>query len=239
MRIRSTLSTLLAAVLLAGVANAAHAQAREQGRLLIASEVLEEIRDSRDQSIPERLLQRAYAIAVIPDLTKVAFFAGGRRVHGVLVLLAQPRRVRRARAGWQRADHRRQGERRSLQATRNHGQRHPRRQRDDERRVRTALPRRGDRERRRTAHRAPTLGVRGPCTGRAEAAGQAGTGQREVVPALRPEAGRGAEVAATGSALGARGHRHRCGGGGAGWLRRRYESAPELAPQQREAGQGL
>src|SRR5207302_1721599 len=63
MRIRSTLSTLLAAVLLAGVANAAHAQAREQGRLLIASEVLEEIRDSRDQSIPERLLQRAYAAA--------------------------------------------------------------------------------------------------------------------------------------------------------------------------------
>ena len=86
MRIRSTLSTLLAAVLLAGVANAAHAQAREQGRLLIASEVLEELRDSRDQSIPERLLQRAYAIAVIPDLTKVAFFAGGRRGHGVLVV---------------------------------------------------------------------------------------------------------------------------------------------------------
>src|SRR5207248_1894250 len=69
-----------------GAANAAHAQAREQGRLLIASEVLEEIRDSRDQSIPERLLQRAYGIAVIPDLTKVAFFAGGRRGHGVLVV---------------------------------------------------------------------------------------------------------------------------------------------------------
>ncbi len=86
MCIRSSLSTLLAAVLLAGVANAAHAQAREQGRLLIASEVLEEIRNSRDQSIPERLLQRAYAIAVIPDLTKVAFFAGGRRGHGVLVV---------------------------------------------------------------------------------------------------------------------------------------------------------
>src|SRR5438309_11583818 len=84
MRIRSTLSTLLAAVLLAGVANAAHAQAREQGRLLIASEVLEEIRNSRDQAIPERLLQRAYAIAVIPELTKVAVFAGGRRGHGVL-----------------------------------------------------------------------------------------------------------------------------------------------------------
>src|SRR5207244_11685985 len=90
MRIRSSLSTLLAAVLLGGVANAGHAQAREQGRLLIASEVLEEIGDSRDQSIPERLLQRAYAIAVIPDLTKVAFFAGGRPGHGVLVERDQP-----------------------------------------------------------------------------------------------------------------------------------------------------
>src|ERR1700730_13407958 len=29
---------------------------------------------------------RAYGIAVIPDLTKVAFFAGGRRGHGVLVV---------------------------------------------------------------------------------------------------------------------------------------------------------
>src|SRR2546429_6571860 len=86
MRIRSSLSTLLAAALPGGADSAAHAQAREQGRLLIASEVLEEIRNSRDQAIPERLLQRAYAIAVIPDLTKVAFFAGGRRGHGVLVV---------------------------------------------------------------------------------------------------------------------------------------------------------
>jgi lipid-binding SYLF domain-containing protein len=86
MRIRSSLFTVLAAAVLAAAAGVAHAQAREQGRLLIASEVLEEIRTARDQAIPERLLQRAYAIAVIPDLTKVAFFAGGRRGHGVLVV---------------------------------------------------------------------------------------------------------------------------------------------------------
>jgi len=86
MRIRSSLLTVLAATVLAAAAGVAHAQAREQGRLLIASEVLEEIRNARDQAIPERLLQRAYAIAVIPDLTKVAFFAGGRRGHGVLVV---------------------------------------------------------------------------------------------------------------------------------------------------------
>ena len=44
------------------------------------------MRGSRDQAIPDRLLERAYGIAVIPDLTKVAFFAGGRRGHGVLVV---------------------------------------------------------------------------------------------------------------------------------------------------------
>jgi lipid-binding SYLF domain-containing protein len=86
MRIRSFLFTLLAAVAVTAAAARAHGQAREQGRLLTASEVLEELRSTRDQRIPDRLLERAYAIAVIPDLTKVAFFAGGRRGHGVLVV---------------------------------------------------------------------------------------------------------------------------------------------------------
>jgi lipid-binding SYLF domain-containing protein len=67
-------------------ATGAWAQAREQGRLLMASQVLEELRTTRDQYIPDRLLERAYAIAVIPDMTKIAFFAGGRRGHGVLVV---------------------------------------------------------------------------------------------------------------------------------------------------------
>ncbi|HEY0767025.1 MAG TPA: lipid-binding SYLF domain-containing protein [Steroidobacteraceae bacterium] len=86
MHIRLSLFTLFAGVVLAGAAADAHAQAREQGRLLMASQVLEELRGSRDDAIPERLLERAYGVAVIPDLTKVAFFAGGRRGHGVLVV---------------------------------------------------------------------------------------------------------------------------------------------------------
>jgi lipid-binding SYLF domain-containing protein len=86
MPIRSSFFALSAAALLAGTATLAHAQAREQGRLLTASEVLEELRGARDEAIPQRLLERAYGIAVIPDLTKVAFFAGGRRGHGVLVV---------------------------------------------------------------------------------------------------------------------------------------------------------
>jgi lipid-binding SYLF domain-containing protein len=86
MRIRNCLFTLLVATAFASAAAAVHAKAREEGRLLTASEVLEELRGARDQVIPDRLLERAYAIAVIPDLTKVAFFAGGRRGHGVLVV---------------------------------------------------------------------------------------------------------------------------------------------------------
>jgi lipid-binding SYLF domain-containing protein len=85
MRIRNCVF-LLTGIALAGAAAAVHAQAREEGRLLMAGQVLGEVRGSRDQAIPDRLLERAYGIAVIPDLTKVAFFAGGRRGHGVLVV---------------------------------------------------------------------------------------------------------------------------------------------------------
>ncbi|MDB6045543.1 MAG: hypothetical protein JWM63_4094 [Gammaproteobacteria bacterium] len=86
MRTRTSFLTVLAGVALAAVATGAHAQAREEGKLLMASQVLEELRDARDQMIPDRLLERAYGIAVIPDMTKIAFFAGGRRGHGVLVV---------------------------------------------------------------------------------------------------------------------------------------------------------
>jgi lipid-binding SYLF domain-containing protein len=85
MRIRPKLFSALAGVALALGALGAHAQAREEGKLLLASQVLEELRDAGDRSIPNWLLERAYGIAVIPDLTKLAFFAGGRRGNGVLV----------------------------------------------------------------------------------------------------------------------------------------------------------
>ena len=85
MRIHTSV-LLLAGIALTGAASAVHAQAREEGRLLVAGQVLDELRGGRDEVIPDRLLERAYGIAVIPDLTKVAFFAGGRRGHGVLVV---------------------------------------------------------------------------------------------------------------------------------------------------------
>ena len=83
---RVSLFTVVAGLALAVTASAVQAQAREEGKLLVASQVLEELRDSRDQLIPERLMERAYGIAVIPDLTKVAFFAGGRHGNGVMVV---------------------------------------------------------------------------------------------------------------------------------------------------------
>jgi lipid-binding SYLF domain-containing protein len=86
MRSRIRLFTAVAGLVLALGSTGAWAQAREEGRLLMASQVLEELRTGKDQYIPDRLLERAYAIAVIPDMTKIAFFAGGRRGHGVLVV---------------------------------------------------------------------------------------------------------------------------------------------------------
>ncbi|MHB8477505.1 MAG: lipid-binding SYLF domain-containing protein [Steroidobacteraceae bacterium] len=81
-------ATLYFSVLLAASAavSTAHAGAREEGRLLTATEVLEEVQAMPDQQIPDALLSRAYGIAVIPDVTKVAFVFGGRHGNGLLVV---------------------------------------------------------------------------------------------------------------------------------------------------------
>jgi lipid-binding SYLF domain-containing protein len=69
-----------------GVAQPAFAGAREEARLIEASGVLEELRSQRDTLIPDRLLSRAYGIAVIPNVVKVAAVVGGRRGTGALVV---------------------------------------------------------------------------------------------------------------------------------------------------------
>jgi lipid-binding SYLF domain-containing protein len=78
-------ATVLCAAALAVPMNA-QAGAREEGRLLTATEVLEEVQAMPDQQVPDALLSRAYGIAVIPDVTNVAFIFGGRRGKGVLVV---------------------------------------------------------------------------------------------------------------------------------------------------------
>jgi lipid-binding SYLF domain-containing protein len=78
---------LLAATLLACLpgtfAQAAEA-GREEARLITATQVLDELRATPDQNVPDWLLQRAYGIAVIPEVIKAAFVFGGRHGNGVL-----------------------------------------------------------------------------------------------------------------------------------------------------------
>jgi len=80
---------VLAALLaLGGLLTFTHAQAqgREEARLIVAAQVLDELRNQRDQVIPDRLLERAYGIAVIPEAKKAAFLAGVSDGRGVLVV---------------------------------------------------------------------------------------------------------------------------------------------------------
>lgn len=80
------MSRSLLALLLLIAAPLAHSQAREEARALVATQVLEELRTQRDQYVPDLLLDRAYGIAVIPEVRKIAFGLGGRFGRGVLVV---------------------------------------------------------------------------------------------------------------------------------------------------------
>jgi lipid-binding SYLF domain-containing protein len=86
MRNRVAFLSFLAGLTLTLTATQIHAQAREEGHLLLATQVLDELSATPDTFIPDRLLQRAYAIAVVPDVTKVAFILGGRRGTGAMVI---------------------------------------------------------------------------------------------------------------------------------------------------------
>ena len=82
--VRDFCLTLLFAVgLLHGTA---HAQAREESKVILATQVMEELRGQRDQYVPDLLLERAYGVAIIPDVVKVGFGVGGRRGTGVLLV---------------------------------------------------------------------------------------------------------------------------------------------------------
>ena len=65
---------------------AAFAQAREEARMLVATQVVEEMTSMPDQGVPDWLLARAHGIAVVPDVVKVGLGVGGRRGKGVLVV---------------------------------------------------------------------------------------------------------------------------------------------------------
>ena len=81
-RPRALLLLLLSSLLPVGVALA---QNREDLRLVTATQVLEELRASPDQNVPTWLFDRAYGVAVVPNVLKGAFIFGGRHGNGVLV----------------------------------------------------------------------------------------------------------------------------------------------------------
>ena len=81
----TTLAALSLALLASQAAPAQGAASDEEARLVTATQVLEELRSTPDQSVPAWLFDRAYGVAVVPDVIKGAFFVGGRRGKGVLV----------------------------------------------------------------------------------------------------------------------------------------------------------
>ena len=72
--------------MLPAIVTVAEAGAKEEGRLLLATEVLQEVQSMPDQRLPDNLLKHAYGIAVIPELANVAFIFGGRHGNGVMVV---------------------------------------------------------------------------------------------------------------------------------------------------------
>lgn len=68
------------------LSSAAFAQSREEARILVATQVVDEMKSMPDQNVPDWLLERAYGIAVIPDVVKVSLMFGGRRGKGLLTV---------------------------------------------------------------------------------------------------------------------------------------------------------
>src|ERR1700728_3555952 len=59
---------------------------REEATLITATQVLEELGATTDQKAPDWVMQRAYGVAVVPEVIKGAFFFGGRYGNGVLTV---------------------------------------------------------------------------------------------------------------------------------------------------------
>lgn len=78
--------TVMLAAAACVVAPTLHAQGREEAKLITATAVMTELRESRDQQIPQWLLDRAYGIVVVPDVVKVGFWLAGRHGKGVMVV---------------------------------------------------------------------------------------------------------------------------------------------------------
>ncbi|WP_133501467.1 lipid-binding SYLF domain-containing protein [Cognatilysobacter terrigena] len=83
---RPRLSGLVLALSLAAAAPAAFAGPVEDDRARNALRVLREIREIPESAIPDKLLDEARAIVVVPDTLKIGLVVGGRRGHGLMAV---------------------------------------------------------------------------------------------------------------------------------------------------------
>lgn len=89
--IRTSACTAIALVLIAGLASVARSQSRNAKRVADttrqaqkAARVFVEIMNVPDQAVPQKLLDKAEAIAVFPSVYKAGFIVGGRGGRGVV-----------------------------------------------------------------------------------------------------------------------------------------------------------
>ena len=83
---RRTLSLVLSTLLLAASVQPALAGDKEDARAREAVRVLTDIQAIPESAIPDKLLDEARAIVVVPDTIKAGLVIGGRRGHGVLAV---------------------------------------------------------------------------------------------------------------------------------------------------------
>ena len=79
-------ASLLTLIVSFSLSTQAVAAERQDARLLNSTQVLNELLQMPEQNIPSWLLERAYAVAVVPSVIKVGLGIGGRRGKGVLVV---------------------------------------------------------------------------------------------------------------------------------------------------------
>jgi lipid-binding SYLF domain-containing protein len=88
--IRNLFATAVLCVLTAAATSPVFAQSADEShedlRLNTATTVLNDLRNTPDSRIPDWLMQRAYGVAVIPEVIKAAFIFGGRGGDGVLAV---------------------------------------------------------------------------------------------------------------------------------------------------------
>jgi len=83
---RAIFPRLLLATLFIITTGAATSGEREDARVRNAMRVLSDIQSIPESSIPDKLLDEAHAIAIVPDTIKIGFGIGGRGGRGVLAV---------------------------------------------------------------------------------------------------------------------------------------------------------